>query len=129
MFDFNPSFLVRIHPQRDKFHISQGRSVLQTDSEGLIAPESHNGLFVSKTRLLSVYRYLIDGSPPHPNLVSSLRQHSWLGYYIALPTKPKDEVWDLGSGEMEYISEQTLELKVARQVEYGFHEDLDFTNF
>src|SRR6266550_7333148 len=85
MFDFDPSFLVRIHPHREKFHVSQGRTVFQVGADGIVAPDSVDGLFVSRTRLLSVYRYLVDGKPPKANVVGNVKQHSWFGYYIALP--------------------------------------------
>jgi glycogen debranching enzyme len=53
---------------------------------------------------------------------------SWLGYYVALPPGVK---WksDSGSGAMQPVSEETIELKVSRTVGLGVHEDIDFTNF
>ncbi len=74
MFDFDPSFLVRIHPRRGKFHISQNRTVFQVNADGIVAPGSDDGLFVSGTRLLSAYRYLIDGKPPQSNALENVRQ-------------------------------------------------------
>jgi len=129
MFDFNPSFLVRIHPHRENFHISQGRTVFQVDMEGIVAPESADGLFVSRTRLLSLYRYLIDGKPPKANVMGNVKQHSWLGYYIASPPESSGDSEDQGSGQMEEISEKTIELRVSRYVGQGVHEDIDITNF
>src|SRR5438132_4300905 len=123
MFDFDPSFLVRIHPHREKFHVSQGRTVFQVGADGIVAPESVDGLFVSRTRLLSVYRYLVDGKPPKANVVGNVKQHSWLGYYIALPPHWVGNGKDQGSGQMEEISEQTIELRVSRHVGQGTHEE------
>src|SRR5437660_10542306 len=129
IFDVDPSFLVRIHPHRGKFHISQGRTVFQVGSEGTVSPGSLDGLFVSRTRLLSVYRYLIDGKSPQANVVGNVKQHSWLGYYITLPQALAGSAQDEGSGQVEEVSENTLELRVSRRVGQNVHEDLNFTNF
>ncbi len=102
--------------------------MLATDLDGLIGNYPRHGLFAYETRVLSRYRYLLDGHEPHRVVVSNVEQHSWLGYYI---TSPPGLKWksDTGSGEMEAQSEETIELKVSRTVGLGVHEDLDFTNF
>ena len=102
--------------------------MLATNLDGLIGDFPRHGLFVGETRLLSLYRYFVDGKVPQTVAVSNVEQHSWLGYYIISP--PGTE-WrrDTGSGEMEESSEETLELKVSRTVGLGVHEDIDFTNF
>jgi glycogen debranching enzyme len=129
MFDFDPSFLARLHPRRGKFHISQNRTVFQVNADGVVAPGSEDGLFVSGTRLLSAYRYLIDGKPPQSNVLENVRQHSWLGYYIAVPPDFDHGEQDKGSGHVKEASQQTLELRVSRYVEESVHEDIDLTNF
>src|SRR5438552_10739622 len=96
---------------------------------GLWPLKSVDGLFVSRTRLLSVYRYLVDGKPPKANVVGNVKQHSWLGYYIELPPHWVGNGKDQGSGQMEEISEEKIELRVSRHVGQGIHEALDFTNF
>jgi hypothetical protein len=61
--------LIRLHPRDDMLYVSQGRTVLATARDGLIADGPEHGLFVYQTRMLSRYRYLIDGTPPaaeHP---------------------------------------------------------------
>lgn len=120
--------LAKISPRPRTIYCSQGRAVLATDLEGVVAGFPKHGLFVGETRVLSRYRYLVDGKPPQMVAVSNVEQHSWLGYYIFPPTGLK---WkkDTGSGEMEPVSEETVELKVSRMVGLGVHEDLDLTNF
>jgi glycogen debranching enzyme len=78
--------------------------------------------------MLSRYRYFIEGEPPQAIALSNVEQHSWLGYYASVPPGLK---WkhDTGSGEMQPVSEATIELKVSRTIALGVHEDLDFTNF
>jgi glycogen debranching enzyme len=83
---------------------------------------------VHETRLLSRYRYLLGGEPPRAVALSNVEQHTWLGYYIALPPGVKSEP-DHGSGQMEVISQQTIELRLSRYVGDGLHEDADLTNF
>ncbi len=94
----------------------------------MIGDFPRHGLFVGETRLLSRYRYLVDGKPPQTVAVSNVEQHSWLGYYIS-PAPGVQWKHDTGSGEMEEASEETIELKVSRTVGLGVHEDIDFTNF
>jgi N-terminal domain of (some) glycogen debranching enzymes len=60
---------------------------------------------------------------------SNVREHSFLGYYVTFPPDRTKGDRDLGSGEMEEVSEQTVELRVSRYVGGGFHEDLKLTNF
>ena len=102
--------------------------MLATDLDGLIGDFPRHGLFVGETRLLSRYRYFVDGKRPETVAVSNVEQHSWLGYYIS-PAPGANWKRDTGSGEMEEASEETIELKVSRTIGLGVHEDLDFTNF
>jgi hypothetical protein len=88
--------LIRLRPRSETIYVSQSRTVLATERDGLVAGGEH-GLFVHETRLLSRYRYLIDGRPPHPVALSNVQQHTWLGYYItAAPGEGAEE--DRGSG-------------------------------
>ncbi len=128
MFAFDP-YLMRLRPRPKTLHVSRGRAVLETDRDGLIPENSGYGFFVHETRLLSRYGYLLNGKPPQPIAASNVRQHSFLGYYVAFPPDRTPGEKDTGSGEMEEVSEQTIELRVSRCVGGGFHEDLDLTNF
>jgi glycogen debranching enzyme len=120
--------IAKVSPRYAIMYCSQGRAVLATDPEGLITGLPRHGLFYAETRVLSRYRYLVNGKPPQMVAVSDVELHSWLGYYI-FPPPGGDWKEDTGSGEMEQVSEETVELKVSRTVGYGVHEDIDFTNF
>ncbi|KYF91400.1 amylo-alpha-1,6-glucosidase [Sorangium cellulosum] len=109
--------LARLRPRAGSLYISQNRTVLCMRPDGSIAPEPHTGLFVRNTRLLSLYRYLIDGRPPQPVALSAVEQDSWLGYYIA----PRPEGGD--------AAPRTVELRLSRFVGDGFHEDIDVASF
>ena len=102
--------------------------MLATGPDGVIEHFPGHGLFFGETRLLSRYRYLVDGEAPQAVAISNVEQHSWLGYYIS-PAPGVQWRQDTGSGEMEESSEETIELKVSRTVGLGVHEDIDFTNF
>ena len=102
--------------------------MLATNLDGLIDDFPRHGFFFGETRVLSRFRYFVDGKAPQTVAVSNVEQHSWLGYYIF---PPPGLIWkeDTGSGEMEAASEETVELRVSRAVGLGVHEDIDFTNF
>jgi glycogen debranching enzyme len=121
-------YLVRLRPRDNTLHSSQGRTVLATGRDGFIRGGADHGLIVHQTRLLSLHRYLINGDEPRPVALSNVEQHTWLGYYIALPPGVREER-DYGSGQMEAVSQQTVELRLSRYVGDGLHEDVDLTNF
>ena len=122
-------YLVRLRPRDDTRYVSQGRTVLATGRDGFVAGGAEHGLFAYQTRLLSHYRCLINGEPPHPAALSNVEQHSWLGYYVTLAPGVDPGPPDQSSGLMRAETEQSLELRVSRYVGAGIHEDLDLTNF
>ena len=121
-------YLVRLRPRHSALYVAQGSTVLATERDGFIRGGEDHGLLVHQTRLLSLYRYLVNGEEPRPVALSNVEQHTWLGYYIALPPGVREER-DYGSGQMEAISQQTIELRLSRYVADGMHEDVDITNY
>ena len=100
--------------------------MLATADDGVLTPRPDHGLFVHETRLLSRYRYLIDGEPPLSVSASNVAQRSWLGYYII--QAPGGEARQ----ERDAISaaaQETVELRLSRYLGGGMHEDVDLTNF
>src|SRR5215216_1820996 len=123
-----PSCLIRLRPRDDTFYTSQNRTVLATERDGFINDGPERGLFVYQTRLLSRYRYLLNGQPPTPVGLSNVEQHTWLGYYII--TSPNEKNAEEGIlGPAGIITQQTIELRLSRQIGDGMHEDVDLTNF
>jgi hypothetical protein len=122
-------YLVRLRPRDDTRYVSQGRTVLATGRDGFVADGAEHGLFAYQTRLLSRYRYLIDGEEPRAVALSNVEQHSWLGYYLVAAPGVDAGPPDQGSGLMQAETEQSLELRVSRYVGAGVHEDLDLTNY
>ena len=121
--------LVRIRARPDTLYVSHGRTVLATGRDGMIAPGSQDGLIVYETRLIKVWRYFIDDVLPTPNVLSTVEQHSFLGYYlVAAPGVDLGEA-DHGSGMVPAESRQPLELRVFRVVDDGVREELELTNY
>ena len=119
--------LARIEPRPKTIYCSQGRVVLATDLDGLIGTYPRHGLFAYETRVLSRYRYYVNGCEPQRVVVSNVEQHSWLGYYISpLPGLKWKE--DTGSGEMEPAvrrnprTESVPHRRAGRPRGHRFHE-------
>lgn len=121
--------LVRLRPRDDIIYVSQNRTALATERNGFLAGGPDRGLFFHQTRIISLYRYLINGETPYAVALSNIEQHSWLGYYIALsPNAGEQGDWEtLGPGGK--LAQQPIELRLSRVVGDGVHEDVDITNF
>ena len=116
--------LIKILPRPTTFQVSRGRTCLTTTLEGVV-DESRpvEGLYVYDTRMLSRYKWRMNGKEPDFSCSSKIEQWSWCGYYIQAPenckSTPADECNPL---------EETVELRLTRQVGEGMHEDVDVTN-
>jgi glycogen debranching enzyme len=120
--------LIQLRPRADTLYVSQGYTSLATERDGFIADGAEHGLFVHETRMLSRYRWLIDGISPQPVALSNVAQHTWMAYYIAPPPTGNNQS-DSGSGQVPDAAQQTIELRLSRFVGDGLHEDVDLTNF
>jgi len=103
--------------------------VLATAHDGLIGEHPDHGLFVHETRMLSRWRYSIDGEQPSPNAFSAVRQNHWAGYFVIAAPGVTPPPRDDGSGQVPDESRNSLELRVTRLIDDGLHEDLDLTNY
>ncbi|MFL6198948.1 MAG: glycogen debranching N-terminal domain-containing protein [Thermoanaerobaculia bacterium] len=124
-----PDSLIRLRPWPDILYVSHGRTVLATDRDGFFDDGPQRGLFVHETRLVSRWRWLVDGRPWNPVALSNVDQGSWLGYYVVLPPGADPGEQDHGSGHMKADSEQTLELRLSRSIGGGVREEADLANF
>jgi hypothetical protein len=96
--------------------------VLATAPDGLIGEHPDHGLFVHETRLLSRWRYSIDGEPPSPNAFSTVPQNHWAGYFVIAAPDVTPPPRDDGSGQVPDESRNLLELRVTRLIDDGFYE-------
>jgi glycogen debranching enzyme len=97
---------------------------MATSPDGFVFKHKEHGLWVYQTRMLSRYRWLVNGKPLIMTANSNLHQYSWLGYYIASPANAKDTGLD-----EKNPAQQTIEVRLSRQLGPGLHEDVDVTNF
>lgn len=123
------SYLVKLRPRAEHLQVSQGRTVLVTGRDGFVSADRADGLFIHQTRMLSKYRWRVNGEELLPVALSNIEQHNWLGYYIITAPGVKPGPPDEGSGEMEDKSEQTLEVLLSRFAGEGVHEHVDLTNY
>ncbi|HET9791048.1 MAG TPA: glycogen debranching N-terminal domain-containing protein, partial [Candidatus Angelobacter sp.] len=105
------NWLVRLRPRNSTVYASQGRTVMATSPDGFIFKHNEHGLWVYQARILSRYRWLIDGEPPLMSANSNIQEHSWLGYYIASPPNIKDTGLDESDP-----AQQSIELRLSRQI-------------
>ena len=110
--------LINLRPRSETLIVSDDCSVLVTSRDGFVHAKSTDGLFVHRCRVLSTYRYLMNGEPFKPITLSSINQNLWLGYYIQNAGSDRDAV-----------TVNTLELKVKRRLSNTFSEELTLTNF
>ncbi len=115
--------LIQLQPRSNTIYASQSRTVLATSPDGFIFEQADHGLWVYQTRMLSKYRWLIEGKPPQLAGLSMVEQHSQLAYYIAAPPNCKETE----TGDCD-ATQQTIELRLSRFIGDGMHEDVDVTN-
>ncbi len=122
--------LIRLHPRIDSDYLSQNRTVLATGLDGWIHDSRDEGLYVHQTRMLCEYKYKMNNVEWFPVALSNLEQHSWMGYYIqAAPWVDQHENPDRGSGQVQPMSQETIELRIMRAVADGVREQVELTNF
>jgi glycogen debranching enzyme len=117
--------LIRLRVREHAAYVSASDTVLATGTTGFI-DGGEEGLYVRQTRLLSRYRCFIGRRRPRPVTLSSVRQDSWMGYYVVpAPGVGEAEPDDLASA----AAQQALELRVSRWVGDGMREEYVLTNF
>lgn len=120
--------MIRLNPLPDINYVSQNFTVLITGLDGFITDKRKHGLFVYQTRVLSHYRYTINGQAWEPNAQANTEQHSWLGYYIS--AAPGDT---LGYKPNEITAQHTVELLLTRMLgkgsPEGMQEEVIITNY
>jgi glycogen debranching enzyme len=122
--------LIRLRPRAGSLYVSRNRSVLATELDGFIHGGPEHGLFVHQTRLLSRYRYRVDGHPPHPVAQSNVDLHNWLGYYLISGVgEPGPTDGTGGRPSAPEAAQNAVELRLSRAAGDGLHEDVDMTNF
>ncbi|HET9743002.1 MAG TPA: glycogen debranching N-terminal domain-containing protein [Terriglobales bacterium] len=117
------SSLIELQPRGESEYISQSRTVMWTNREGWAVDDQHHGLWIFQSRALSRYRWLINGKPPEFSAFSPLAQNSSIGYYIAAPKNYKQT-----ETQESDPAQQTIELRIRRQLGDGMHEHIYLSN-
>ncbi len=116
--------LVEIRPRADRAQISRGRTSFVCEYDGEVCKQvAIEGLYVYNTRILSRYKWLMNGKKPELSCGSTVEQSSWIGYYVQAPENFKETP----TGECDPL-QQTVELRITRSVGEGMHEDVRLTN-
>ena len=115
--------LIHLRPRDHTTYCGMGRTVMAAAPDGFIYGRSDEGLWIYQTRMLSKYRWLVNGRQPEYSASSPVEHHSWLGYYIA----PLENCKDGGFPDCSAL-QQTLELRLTRSLGEGMHEDVDLAN-
>jgi glycogen debranching enzyme len=116
--------LVGLRPRPTTVQTSRGRTAFTTTIEGEVRPQRPvEGLYIYDTRVLSCYRWLMNGKTPALSCGSNVEQSNWIGYYIQAPENCKQTP----AGKCNPL-EETLELRLNRSVGEGMHEDVHLTN-
>lgn len=117
--------LIKVRPRADTVQLSRGRTVLVSDLHGEMSPHhAFEGLYVYRTRVLGRYDWQMNGKKPEFSCGSNIDQSSWMGYFIQAPKKCKDTP----TGMCNPL-EETIELRLARTVGEGMHEDVQLSNY
>lgn len=114
--------LVCLRPHGALVCVSRGRHVLVMGPDGFVAPNGRIGLWSWETRVLSVYRWLIDGQAPEPAGASPVTQSSWLGYYIRSAPRSAGK-------QGAKPSQRTIALRLLRRIDDGLQEDVELSNW
>ncbi len=115
--------LIQLTPRDATRYVSRARTVLATGADGFISGDDEQGAWCFQTRMVSLYRWLINGKPPMVSATSAIEQHRWMGYYIAAPANCQDtETHECDPAQ------QTVELRLTRVVGNGFTEQVELTN-
>ena len=120
--------LARLRPRDELFYVSRSRTVLATARDGLIHGQGSQGLFLHETRLLSLYRYWLNGQRPEPVGVSNIEEHSQIAYYIIESPTANADLYRGALGPGGRASTETIELRLARFVSDGVEEQVTLTN-
>jgi glycogen debranching enzyme len=120
--------LIRLRPTTYGHVVSRDRAVLLTGDDGFVGGGADEGWFVHETRLLSRYRWLVEGEPLRPIVLSNVEQDSWLGYYAWSPLVARGGYVDEGSGMLAALSERTVGFRVQRELRGELHERIEIEN-
>jgi hypothetical protein len=120
--------LAQLRPRDDLFYVSRNRTVLATARDGFIYGEGEQGLFVCDTRLLSKYRYGVNGRELEPVGISNLEEHSQIAYYVFESPNPDEQLFHGALGPGGRAATEATELRLLRSTGDGLREEAELRN-
>lgn len=120
--------LAQLRPRDHLFYVSRDRSVLATGRDGFIAGDDGQGFFCRQTRMLSLYRYRINGESPKPVGVTNLEEHNQIAYYIVESPGANRDLMEGALGPGGEAATEAIELQSFRIVDDGFQDSVELTN-
>ncbi|HUB81819.1 MAG TPA: glycogen debranching N-terminal domain-containing protein [Bryobacteraceae bacterium] len=108
--------------------MSRNRTVLATARDGFIHGDAQQGLFVSQTRILSRYRYRVNGNSPQPVGVSNLEEHSQIAYYVIESPNADRDLFRGALGPGGQAATEPIELRLSRFAGDGLEEEVELRN-
>jgi len=121
--------LAKLRPREKVSYVSHSRTVLAVAADGFIHGEGEQGLFVCQTRLISIYRYRVNGHPLEPVGVSNLQEHSQIAYYIFESPNASSEFLHEPLGPGGTAATESIELRLSRFASDGLIEEVELTNY
>jgi len=120
--------LAGLRPRDHLFYVSRNRTVLATARDGFIHGDGQQGLFVSETRLLSLYCYRIDGRGPEPVGISNLEEHTQICYYVIESPNADPSLLHGALGPGGQAATEAIELCLRRSTGDGLAEQVEVRN-
>ncbi len=120
--------LAQIRPREQLRYVSRNRTVLATARDGFIHGAGEEGLYIYQTRLLSCYRYSINGKQPHPVGVTNVEEHNQIAYYVTESPNPDEDLFRGALGPGGRAATESVELRLARFVSDGLQEEVNLCN-
>ena len=111
----SPRGLPAVSPPHPSMTVVEGTSFCQSGYDGDIDPQRPDGLFVRDTRVVSLWRLRVDGSPLEP--LSALATESYHATFVGRTTPRADH------------PEGTIVVTRDRYVARGLREDIVVNNF
>jgi hypothetical protein len=102
--------------------------VLATARDGFIHGQGEQGLFVCQTRLVSIYRYRINGKAPEPVGISNLEADTQIAYYVLESPSANEDLFRGALGPGGRAATEAIELRLFRSVGDGLSEEIELRN-
>ncbi|HJT88246.1 MAG TPA: glycogen debranching N-terminal domain-containing protein [Bryobacteraceae bacterium] len=120
--------LAQLRPRDPVIYASRNRTVLAAARDGFIHGNGEEGLFAFQTRLLSLYRYRMNGKTPEPVGVSNLEENTQIAYYLIESPNADQTLFHGALGPGGRAATEAIELRSRRTVDDGLQDEIVLAN-